>query len=101
MLTREPVLLVTLFHTVWRISPLMTPHRISLVVGTSTLRRSFSTWVVPSEPSPSESPAVAGVLVEGRLAAMFRISSSTPYFHRSPVTSLRISRSISPLSLSV
>ena len=95
MLTREPVLLVTLFHTVWRISPLMTPHRISLVVGTSTLRRSFSTWVVPSEPSPSESPAVAGVLVEGR------ISSSTPYFHRSPVTSLRISRSISPLSLSV
>ena len=107
----------------------MTPHRISLVVGTSTLRRSSTTVVVlvvpPVEPEPEELPPVEPLpepeelfpeellpepeeplpvrvpRMELALTARFFTSSSTPYFHRSPVTSFRIRRSICPCSFSV
>ena len=119
----------------------MTPHKISLVVGTSTLRRSSTTVVVlvvpPVEPEPEELPPVEPLpepeelppveplpepeelfpdellpepeeplpvrvpRMELALTARFFTSSSTPYFHRSPVTSFRIRRSICPCSFSV
>ena len=98
----------------------MTPHRISLVVGTSTSRRSSVTVVVlvvlpvlpvlpeleelfPEEPLPEpEEPLPVRVpRMELALTARFFTSSSTPYFHKSPVTSFRIRRSICPCSFSV
>ena len=129
MLSSEPELLVMRFQTVLSSEPSMTPHRISLVVGTSTLRRSSTTVVVlvvpPVEPEPEElspveplpepeelspeelSPEPEEPLpvrvprMELALKARFFTSSSTPYFHRSPVTSFRIRRSICPCSFSV
>ena len=128
MLSSEPELLVMRFQTVLSSEPSITPHRISLVVGTSTLRRSSTTVVVvvppvepePEEPSPVEplpepeepfpeelSPEPEEPLpvrvprMELALKARFFTSSSTPYFHRSPVTSFRIRRSICPCSFSV
>ena len=129
MLSSEPELLVMRFQTVLSSEPSITPHRISLVVGTSTLRRSSATVVVlvvpPVEPEPEElspveplpepeelfpeelSPEPEEPLpvrvprMEPALTARFFTSSSTPYFHRSPVTSFRIRRSICPCSFSV
>ena len=129
MLSSEPELLVMRFQTVLSSEPSMTPHRISLVVGTSTLRKSSTTVVVlvvpPVEPEPEElSPLeplpepeelfpeepfpepeeplpVRVPRMEPALTARFFTSSSTPYFHRSPVTSFRIRRSIFPCSFSV
>ena len=129
MLSNEPELLVMRFQTVLSSEPSITPHRISLVVGTSTLRRSSTTVVVlvvpPVEPEPEElspveplpepeelspeelSPEPEEPLpvrvprMELALKARFFTSSSTPYFHRSPVTSFRIRRSICPCSFSV
>ena len=133
MLSSEPELLVMRFQTVLSSEPSMTPHRISLVVGTSTLRRSSTTVVVlvvpPVEPEPEELPPVEPLpepeelppeeplpeelsplppeppvkppRMEPALMARFFTSSSTPYFHRSPVTSFRIRRSICPCSFSV
>ena len=117
ILSSEPELLVMRFQTVLSSEPSITPHRISLVVGTSTLRRSSTTVVVlvvppvepePEEPSPveplpePEEPLPVRVpRMELALKARFFTSSSTPYFHRSPVTSFRIRRSICPCSFSV
>ena len=50
----------------------------------------------PEEPLPVRVPRM-----ELALKARFFTSSSTPYFHRSPVTSFRIRRSICPCSFSV
>ena len=117
MLSSEPELLVMRFQTVLSSEPSMTPHKISLVVGTSTSRRSSVTVVVlvvpPVEPEPEELPPVEPLpepeeplpvrvpRMEPALTARFFTSSSTPYFHRSPVTSFRIRRSICPCSFSV
>ena len=114
MLSSEPELLVMRFQTVLSSEPSMTPHRISLVVGTSTSRRSSVTVVVlvvlpvlpelsPEEllPEPEEPLPVRVPRMEPALTARFFTSSSTPYFHRSPVTSFRIRRSICPCSFSV
>ena len=93
-------------------------------MGTSTSRRSSVTVVVlvvlpvlpeleelspveplpePEElfPEPEEPLPVRVPRMELALTARFFTSSSTPYFHRSPVTSFRIRRSICPCSFSV
>ena len=117
MLSSEPELLVMRFQTVLSSEPSMTPHKISLVVGTSTSRRSSVTVVVlvvlpvlpeleelfPEEllPEPEEPLPVRVPRMELALTARFFTSSSTPYFHKSPVTSFKIRRSICPCSFSV
>ena len=52
MPSRPAVLPVSLSHEVLRISPETTPHKISLVVGTSKLRVSLTTASTSMSPVP-------------------------------------------------